>query len=93
MNLSDNLKEKTNYIEEGRLSMAIQQSTNGILIIDVNGIIEYANKGIEEIIGIVAKEIIGKSITIFEIDDYDRIIKKYLKRSLVITCVMMIYVV
>ncbi|MCD3233327.1 PAS domain S-box protein [Clostridium botulinum] len=80
MNLSDNLKEKTNYIEEGRLSMAIQQSTNGILIIDVNGIIEYANKGIEEIIGIVAKEIIGKSITIFEIDDYDRIIKKIFEK-------------
>ncbi|KGM93174.1 hypothetical protein ADU90_09015 [Clostridium botulinum] len=60
--------------------MAIQQSTNGILIIDVNGIIEYANKGIEEIIGIVAKEIIGKSITIFEIDDYDRIIKKIFEK-------------
>lgn len=80
MNLSDTLKEKTNYIEERRLYMAIEQATNGILIIDVNGIIEYSNKGIERIIGIVSKEIIGKHISIFQIDDSDKVIKEIIKK-------------
>ncbi|MCD3216680.1 PAS domain S-box protein [Clostridium botulinum C] len=76
MNLSDALKE----IEERRLYMAIEQSTNGILIVDINGIIEYANKGIERIIGIVSKDFIGKHISIFKIDDYDKIIKKIIEK-------------
>ncbi|AYF55093.1 PAS domain S-box protein [Clostridium botulinum] len=76
MNLSDALKE----IEERRLYMAIEQSTNGILIVDINGIIEYANKGIERIIGIVSKDFIGKHISIFQIDDYDKIIKKIIEK-------------
>ncbi|OOB75103.1 hypothetical protein AXF41_10020 [Clostridium haemolyticum] len=79
MNLSDNFKEKTNYIEEKRLCMAIEQSANGILIVDINGIIEYANERIKEIIGIVSNEIIGEPISIIKIDDYNKIIKKILE--------------
>lgn len=48
------------------LSIAIEQSEDGIMITDVNGTIEYVNPAVEKISGYTRDEFIGKNPRIFK---------------------------
>jgi len=49
-----------------RLSLAVEQTTDWVLITDENGIVQYANKAVEEITGYKVEELIGKKPNIFK---------------------------
>ena len=48
-----------------KLSRAVEQSSNSIIITDISGIIEYANPATEKLTGFVNDEIIGQNPRIF----------------------------
>lgn len=52
-------------IENQKLKLAVEQTDSSILITDVNGIIEYANKACEKISGYSRSEMYGKNPNLF----------------------------
>lgn len=59
--------EKTKFAFQ-RLSTIIDQSVDSILIMDINGIIEYVNPAFEAVTGYLQAEILGKSQEILRSD-------------------------
>ena len=57
----DMTKNHQMEVERNRLSIAIQQSVEGVLITDAEGIIEYANPAFEKISGYRSTDLLGKS--------------------------------
>lgn len=54
------IKENQDYLRI--VSQALEQSANGILITDQNGVIQYINKGFERINGYMRDELVGQSL-------------------------------
>ncbi|MFH0736368.1 MAG: PAS domain S-box protein [bacterium] len=52
-----------------KLSQAVEQSPAGIIITDINGIIEYVNPRLEELTGYTVKELTGKKPNILRSGD------------------------
>ncbi|OYT17747.1 MAG: hypothetical protein B7C24_01090 [Bacteroidetes bacterium 4572_77] len=59
--LIDITEKKKNELELKKLSKAIEQSANVIVITDINGNVEYVNPKFTELTGYTAQEIIGKN--------------------------------
>ncbi len=62
---------KQAQIERERLSLAIEQSSETIVITDKEGIIQYANPAFEKISGYTCEEVIGKNPRILKSDLQD----------------------
>ena len=54
------------------LSEAVEQSRSAVMIIDLNGEIEYANRGLCEQLGCKRRDLIGQHWTNFQVTDKDR---------------------
>lgn len=61
--IADEKKSKANLL---RLSTAIEQSPEAIVITDVNGTIQYVNPGFEKITGYVIDEALGQSMRVLK---------------------------
>lgn len=61
---SDITKEKENHKEIEKLSMALRQSTNSVVIMDLEQRIEYINPKFTETTGFSSKEVLGKKLNI-----------------------------
>lgn len=59
--IRDITKRKMELLENKKLSTAVEQSSNTIVITDVNGIIEYVNPKFTEITGYTFNESVGQS--------------------------------
>ncbi len=64
--LQDITEQRLAEIEMRKLSTAIEQIADGIMITDPNGIIEYVNPAITEITGYSQEELIGKTPNILK---------------------------
>ncbi len=68
--LYENLKKEVSFRIEAEekslhLATAMEQTAEGIMTTDLNGVISYANPGCEKIYGYKAKELIGQKANIF----------------------------
>ncbi|MDQ7784210.1 MAG: PAS domain S-box protein [Desulfomonilaceae bacterium] len=57
---------------ERLLATAIEQATEGILVTDPDGVIQYVNPAVERITGYDRKELIGKTPRMFRSGEHDR---------------------
>jgi PAS domain S-box-containing protein len=55
-----------------RLSQAVEQSSNSVVIMDIQGIIEYVNSTFIKITGYQASEVIGQNLALFAPDENTR---------------------
>ncbi len=55
-----------------KMSLAITQAADSVLIMDADGKIEYANPAFERLTGYTMEEIIGKRPSQFSLDDFDQ---------------------
>lgn len=62
----------TSEEEMKKLSLAVEQSSDWVLITDKTGRIEYLNKAVEEMTGYKKEELIGKNPSIFKSGKYDK---------------------
>ena len=69
--------------EMRKLSLAVEESSDWILITDRNGNITYANKAVEKISGYARKELIGKNPRIFKLNSSDPGLYKELWETIV----------
>jgi len=69
--LSDVTELKKSQAEVKKLSIAIEQSANSVVITNPKGIIEYANPRLFELTGYQPSEIIGKKPSIFKSGHHD----------------------
>lgn len=68
----DITQRKVSEIEMAKLSQAVEQSADTVMITDRNGIIEYVNSGFEEITGFQRRDVIGKTPNIVNSGEMDR---------------------
>jgi len=59
--IRDLTQRKQNEIENEKLSIAVEQSSNSIVITDAKGLIEYVNPKFTEVTGYTQKEVLGKN--------------------------------
>jgi len=69
--------------EMRKLSLAVEESSDWILITDRNGNITYANRAVEKISGYTRKELIGKNPRIFKLNSNDQDLYKELWETIV----------
>ncbi|MFO1379609.1 MAG: EAL domain-containing protein [Chitinivorax sp.] len=55
-----------------KLSLAVEQSGNIVMMTDANGVIDYVNPRFESVTGYRAEEIVGLGISVLEVDDNSR---------------------
>ncbi|MCA1961896.1 MAG: PAS domain S-box protein [Desulfomonile sp.] len=63
---------------EKRLVTAIEQATEGVIITDTEGTIQYVNPGLERMTGYSRDEILGQNPRIFKSGEHDRLFYKEL---------------
>lgn len=75
---------KTKYYQEElrKLSSAIEQSSNIVIIIDPEGYIEYVNKQFQNITGFEADEVLGKHVSVKQYTEFDPFSDKEIRSAL-----------
>lgn len=76
IHLEDITETKTAEENLRKLSSAVEQSANPIVITDVQGMVEYVNPAFEQLTGYTAAEAVGRSLNILKSGRHDR---KYYK--------------
>jgi PAS domain S-box-containing protein len=74
--ISDITERKRREDTQRRLSTAIEQAAEGILITDTDGIIQYVNPSLEHISGYNKTELLGTKSNIFKSDEHDQALFK-----------------
>lgn len=74
--ISDITKRKRREDTQRRLSTAIEQAAEGILITDTHGIIQYVNPSLEHMSGYNKTELLGTKSNIFKSDEHDQALFK-----------------
>ncbi|MDQ5887677.1 MAG: hypothetical protein QG667_967 [Pseudomonadota bacterium] len=55
-----------------KLSLAVEQSGNIVMMTDANGVIDYVNSRFEHVTGYLAAEIVGQGISMLDLDENSR---------------------
>ena len=55
-----------------KLSLAVEQSGNVVMMTDANGVIDYVNSRFEQVTGYLADEIVGQGISMLDVDENSR---------------------
>ncbi len=76
-------KRKKSELVQRRLSIAVEQAAEGIVITDVEGNVEYMNPACQEITGYTWQDLIGRKPSLLQSGDYDRIFPEIAQAILV----------
>ncbi|MCB9423070.1 MAG: PAS domain S-box protein [Ardenticatenaceae bacterium] len=76
MHMQDVTEEKTSEANLQKLSSAVEQAANPVVITDIKGCVEYVNPAFEELTGYTEKEIAGKTLSVLKSGMHD---EKYYK--------------
>jgi sigma-B regulation protein RsbU (phosphoserine phosphatase) len=74
----DITERKNNELELQKLSSAVKQTADGVLLTDNQGIIEYVNPAFEKTTGFTSAEVIGKTPAFLKSGNHDQIFYKNL---------------